>query len=150
MTSSDLPKSAEKLIACMNPAVRAGFDIIASALIGAGCHAHVKTIYVGFTLGDEMVAAAYPHSDHCELALSLPLDYEGDGVIDVTHLTWRTLPVGVDITSVTSAETALPAVLEAANRVAGGTHDVDRPPEYFKERNSRTWRMYGPLSNKEK
>ena len=39
-----------------------------------GCRAYVKTIYVGFNIADEMVAAAYGHSKQVEVALALPED----------------------------------------------------------------------------
>jgi len=53
-----------------------------------GCASYVKTIYVGYDIGGEMVAALYGHVDHVELALALDEDHPADGLIDASHLTW--------------------------------------------------------------
>ena len=64
-----------------------------------GCLAYVKTIYIGYELDGEMIAAVYPRSDHLEVALAIPEDQEHELLRDASHLTWRTLPLAAVVTS---------------------------------------------------
>ena len=102
-----------------------------------GCEAYVKTIYVGFTLGGEMVCAVYPHPNRLEVALALPEDVEGPEFKDATHLTWPTMPVAVEIHNAADTEMVLGHLSTAVGRVATGLHDVRRPPEHFMGRRHR-------------
>jgi hypothetical protein len=103
----------------------------------AGCSAYVKTIYVGFELSGVMVAAAYPHASSVEVALALPDDVEGEGLIDAAHLTWRTLPVAVELNDPTQLDEARVHFATAVERVRTGLHDVDLPQERFMGRERR-------------
>lgn len=96
-----------------------------------GCDAYVKTIYVGFVIGGEMVAAIYPRSDHLEVALALPEDIDGREFKDATHLTWPTMPVSVEVRTKPDLAGAVAHVHNAAGRVRVGEHDVRRPNEHF-------------------
>ena len=86
-------------LAALNPKVRKLASASNQVLIGQGCAAYVKTIYIGYDIDGEMVAALYAHADHLEVALALPEDAEGDLIVDASHLTWRTLPVAATIRS---------------------------------------------------
>jgi len=142
----ELSAESERLFGTCSKRVREAMDPIVRSLLAGGCRDHVKTIYVGFALDEEMVAAAYPHPGSCDIALALPEDHPSELLEDATHLTWRTMPVLLTVDSSASGKAAMPLVLEALERVATGTHDVERPPEYFKGRVERSWRLYGPLS----
>jgi len=98
---------------------------------GAKAEHDVKTIYISYMVGDQMVAAVYPHSREIEIALALPEDHPSALLRDATHLTWRTLPVSVVVTNPDEAHAALPLVREAVERVSSGIHDVHRDNEHF-------------------
>lgn len=102
----------------------------------AGCDAYVKTIYVGFELDRVMVAAAYPHAAALEIALALP-DVVGEGLVDAAHLTWRTMPVAVEMSTMAELERARPHFELAVQRVRTGLHDVELPQERFMGRERR-------------
>lgn len=92
---------------------------------------YVKTIYVGFSLKGEMVAAVYPRSDFLEVALALPEDVEGSGFRDATHLTWPTMPVCIEVRTADDLVLALGHARDAGERVWAGEHDVRRPNDHF-------------------
>jgi hypothetical protein len=96
-----------------------------------GCTSYVKTIYVGYDIGGEMVAALYAHADHVEVALALPEDADGDLLVDASHLTWRTLPVAAILNSDADVEQFSRLVSEAVARVSAQTHDVKRDNDFF-------------------
>jgi len=102
-----------------------------------GCNVYVKTIYVGFAIGEEMVCAIYPLQDHLEVAMALPEEVEGPEFKDATHLTWPTMPVAVDIRNVEDTNLAISHLSGAVHRVATGVHDVRRPNEHFQGRQHR-------------
>jgi hypothetical protein len=108
--------------------MRGTFDFF---VVESGCTAYVKTIYVGFELDGTMVAAAYPHASSVEIALALPDDIEGAGLVDATHLTWRTMPVAVELRNETDLSSAISHFNIAVNRVRSGLHDVQLPRERF-------------------
>lgn len=127
-----------QLIEQLSPPLRDSFQQVCDQLLDAGCSPDLKTIYVSFTLGNHMVAAAYPHTGRYELALALPEDQEDALLQDATHLTWRTLPVSVDVTPETDVSSVTSLVAAAVERVATGKHEVNRPPEYFAKRPRRS------------
>lgn len=106
------------------------------------CETYVKTIYLGFTLGSEMVAAAYPRGSLVEVALALPEDIDSPLIADASHLTWPTLPVSVTLSGQEISPELQVLFREAYSRVASQRHDVDRPPEFFIDR-SRERRGWG-------
>jgi hypothetical protein len=93
-----------------------------------------------------MVAAAYPHSSSVEVALALPDDVEGEGLVDATHLTWRTMPVAVELGSADDLVRHAALLAEALSRVKAGAHDVSLPPERFTER--ERWLTRTPWSGR--
>jgi len=106
-----------------------------------GCASYVKTIYVGYDIGGEMVAALYGHADHVELALALAEDHPADGLIDASHLTWRTLPVAAIVKSSADVRRIRGLIEEACARVREGAHGVNRDNEFFiKSRRDRKGR----------
>lgn len=96
-----------------------------------GCTSYVKTIYVGYDIDGEMVAALYGHSEQVEIALALPEDALGEILIDASHLTWRTLPVAAILRSSSDLEAFHPLAAEAADRVRRREHDVLRDNAHF-------------------
>jgi hypothetical protein len=100
-------------------------------LCGFGCSGYVKTIYVGYQLGEDMVAALYGHPDHLEIALALSEDDESDLLVDASHLTWRTLPVAARISKMDEMQAFASLAEKAAGRLRMGQHSVYRDNDYF-------------------
>ena len=96
-----------------------------------GCTSYVKTIYVGYDLAGEMVAALYPHADFLEIALAVPEDFEHPLLVDASHLTWRTLPLAAIVRTQADAKSVSELLALACSRVGDGTHRVFRENEYF-------------------
>jgi len=116
----------------MKKQIRSAFDQCYGLMVSEHrCDAYVKTIYVGFSIGDEMVAAIYPRGDWLEIALALPENVEGAEFRDGTHLTWPTMPVSVEVRTASDVAVAKRHLGTAATRVAAGEHRVRRPNEHF-------------------
>jgi len=119
-------------LSALNPKIRKLTTAAHKVLMDLGCSSYVKTIYIGYNLDGEMVAALYAHADHLEVALALPEDAEGDVLIDASHLTWRTLPVAAIVRThgeVSGGFSDLAA--QACQRVSEGSHNVARDNEHF-------------------
>ena len=101
------------------------------ALLAQGCDAYVKTIYIGYEISGEMVAALYAHANHIELALAVAEDHPNRVLKDATHLTWRTLPLALEIRSTDDLVLAGELIEEACARIRGGSHDVERDNDHF-------------------
>ena len=108
-----------------------------NALIANGCHAYFKTIYIGYDLDGEMVAALYKRADHIELALALPEEHESNLLVDATHLTWRTLPVAASFTKSSQLKEVTSLIIEACARVQSDSHSVYRDNDFFTKHKSR-------------
>ena len=124
-------EDAEAYIASLNGKVR---NIALSAhteLLKEGCSSYVKTIYVGYDLNGEMVAALYGHAEYVEVAIALAESYESPVLIDASHLTWRTLPVAAVLKSKADIKMFGPLVKEACKGVLSGGHTVLRDNEFF-------------------
>ena len=102
------------------------------------CFPDVKTINLTFTRGEDLVASAHIGSNYLELALALPEDHPSPLLEDASHLTWRTLPVMVDITKKTNPKQVLHLTKEAAERIVNGEHDINRSIEYFAKKRIKT------------
>lgn len=100
-------------------------------MVAEGCSSYVKTIYVGYDIDGEMVAALYGHADHIEVALALPEDADGHLLVDASHLTWRTLPVAALLRSDTDVDEFRSLAAEACRRVREQAHTVHRDNEFF-------------------
>jgi len=96
-----------------------------------GCSSYVKTIYIGYDIGGEMVAAMYGRGDHLEIALALAEDHPSSVLIDASHLTWKTLPVAAIFHDLSEVEAVRVLVAEACERVRTGQHNVNRDNEFF-------------------
>ena len=101
------------------------------ALLAQGCDSYVKTIYIGYEISGEMVAALYAHANHIELALAVAEDHPNMVLKDASHLTWRTLPLALEIRSTDDLILAGELIEEACLRIRGGSHDVERDNDYF-------------------
>ena len=101
------------------------------ALLAQGCDSYVKTIYIGYEISGEMVAALYAHANHIELALAVAEDHPNMVLKDASHLTWRTLPLALEIRSTEDLVLAGQLIEEACVRIRGGSHDVERDNDHF-------------------
>ena len=110
--STRMIRDAEQLLAESPPAIRkvmaAAYEYFVSE---AGCDPYVKTIYVGFMLGP--------------------------GLLDAAHLTWRTMPVAVEVRDVADLKAVRDYMATAVERVRTGAHDVELPQERFMGRERR-------------
>jgi hypothetical protein len=96
-----------------------------------GCSSYVKTIYVGYDIGGEMVAALYGRSDHLEIALAVEESHPSEFLIDASHLTWRTLPLAAVVRTEADAKVVGPLIREACARIKSGQHSVNRDNDFF-------------------
>jgi hypothetical protein len=132
---------AQTYLADLNKHVRPIATSMHEALLDLGCVSYVKTIYIGYDIDGEMVAALYGRGDHVETALALPEDAEGDLLIDARHLIWRTLPVAAIVRSKTDLVAFTQLALIAVEGVRTSSHTVNRDNEFFiksrRERRSR-------------
>lgn len=122
---------AEKYLAELPLDMRQIARKVHDVMIGLGCTSYVKTIYIGYDLEGEMVAASYGHADHVEVALALAEDEEGSLLVDASHLTWKTLPVAAILRSTDEVEDFRPLAGRACSRVREQTHDVNRDNDFF-------------------
>lgn len=106
-------------------------EITHGLLIEAGCASYVKTIYIGYDIDGEMVAALYGHHDHVEVALALPENLEHPLLVDASHLTWRTLPVAAVIRAESELGELAALIALACERVRTQQHDVMRDNDFF-------------------
>ena len=111
--------------------LRATAQAVHNRLVSLGCTSYVKTIYVGYDFGGEMVAAMYALSEHIEVALALPEDLSSPILIDASHLTWRTLPLAAVLRTKTDLAVFAPLAELACIRVRTSTHHVHRDNEFF-------------------
>ena len=130
-------EDAKTYLSEMGKKMRPIAGAIHEAMISLGCVSYVKTIYIGYDIDGEMVAALYGHTGHVEIALALPEDAEGDLLVDASHLTWRTLPLAAIVRSLDDVEDFRRLAEVAAERVRSAAHTVNRDNEYFKTRENR-------------
>ena len=132
---------AQAYLAEMGKRVRPLAMELHEALLSLGCVSYVKTIYIGYDIDGEMVAALYGHSDHVEIALALPEDAEGELLIDASHLTWRTLPVAAIVRTKDELDQFISLAGAAVERVRTASHTVHRDNDFFmKSRRERRGR----------
>lgn len=122
---------AQKYIAELNKTSAALCTQVHELFLAAGCKSYVKTIYIGYDIDGEMVAALYGHADHVEVALALAEDHPSSQLIDASHLTWKTLPVAAIGHNAAEVKKFGPLIEEACMRVRAGQHDVNRDNEFF-------------------
>ena len=132
---------ALKYIADLNKTSAALCTQVHEMFLAAGCSSYVKTIYIGYDIDGEMVAALYGHADHVELALALAEEHPSSQLIDASHLTWKTLPVAAIGHDAAEVEKMTGLVVEACDRVRAGLHTVNRDNDFFmKSRRERRGR----------
>ncbi len=122
---------AQAYLSEMNKKVRPLASDLHDVLLNLGCVSYVKTIYIGYDIAGEMVAALYGRSDHVEIALALPEDAVGDLLIDASHLTWRTLPVAAIVRNTTDVQPFTELASSAVERVRTASHTVNRDNDFF-------------------
>jgi hypothetical protein len=132
---------AQAYLSEMGKRVRPLAAALHEVLLRLGCVSYVKTIYIGYDIDGEMVAALYGRSDHLEIALALPEDAEGDLLIDASHLTWRTLPVAAIVRTKDELDQFSSLAGAAVERVRTSSHTVHRDNDFFmKSRRERRGR----------
>jgi hypothetical protein len=122
---------AQKYIAELNKTTAALCAQVHEMFLAAGCSSYVKTIYIGYDIDGEMVAALYGHVDHVEVALALAEDHSSSQLIDASHLTWKTLPVAAIGHDAAEVKKMGPLIEEACARVRAGQHTVNRDNDFF-------------------
>ena len=122
---------AQTYLSGMGKKIKPLAEALHASLISLGCESYVKTIYVGYNIDGEMVAALYVHANRVEIALALPEDAEGDLLIDARHLTWRTLPVAAVIRSLSEVPEFEVLAKVATERIKNATHSVNRDNDFF-------------------
>ena len=122
---------AERYLEELPPDVQQIARGVHNVMIALGCASYVKTIYIGYDLDGEMVAASYGHADHVEVALALAEDEEGSLLVDASHLTWKTLPVAAILRRTDEVEAFRPLAGRACTRIRERTHDVNRDNDFF-------------------
>lgn len=122
---------AQKYIAELNKTSASLCALVHEMFLAAGCNSYVKTIYIGYDIDGEMVAALYGHADHVEVALALAEDHPSSQLIDASHLTWKTLPVAAIGHNAAEVKRFRPLIDEACARVRAGQHDVYRDNDFF-------------------
>ena len=127
MTASEADVYINGLNKKVQPIARAVHD----TLINLGCTSYVKTIYVGYDLNGVMVAASYGHADHVEVALAVDENHPDSRLVDASHLTWRTLPLALNLSTIRDTKDAKGLFVEACERIASDAHTVNRGNDYF-------------------
>jgi hypothetical protein len=127
-------EDVEQLASGCGPVATEVVAAVDAALRALGCDSYVKTIYIGYTLGSDMVAAVYPNGTYTEIALALPEDPPDDRLVDASHLTWPTLPVAYRVSSQRHIVIAVGLAQSAAHLVAAGQRNKPRPPDFFRGR----------------
>ena len=122
---------AQKYIADLNKTSAALCTQVHEMFLAAGCSSYVKTIYIGYDIDGEMVAALYGHADHVEVALALAEDHPSSQLIDASHLTWKTLPVAAIGHDAAEVKKMGPLIGEACERIRKGAHGVNRDNDFF-------------------
>lgn len=122
---------SEEYLKGLGKRVQAVARQVDALLMEEGCNSYVKTIYIGYDIAGEMVAALYGHADHVELALALSESEEHHLLVDATHLTWRTMPVAAIVRTSADAKEVGPLIRVACERLRAGAHDVHRDNEFF-------------------
>jgi hypothetical protein len=122
---------AQQYIAELNKTSAALCTQVHEMFLAAGCSSYVKTIYIGYDIDGEMVAALYGHADHVEVALALAEDHPSSQLIDASHLTWKTLPVAAIGHDAAEVGKMAGLVVEACDRVRAGLHTVNRDNDFF-------------------
>jgi hypothetical protein len=122
---------AQRYIAEFNKTTAELCNQVHEMFLAAGCNSYVKTIYIGYDIDGEMVAALYGHADHVEVALALTEDHPSSQLIDASHLTWKTLPVAAIGHNAAEVKKFGPLIDEACLRVRAGHHNVNRDNDFF-------------------
>jgi hypothetical protein len=132
-----MSKDVEALLSESRAEIRELAETFHTAITELGCTSYVKTIYIGYQLGDQMVAALYPRGGSIEVAFALAEDHADMRLVDATHLTWPTLPLSASVSLLEELPWLIAHAAEAVARVNGNLHGVRRPNEHFQGRKGR-------------
>ena len=132
---------AREYLRTLNKRVATLGSAIHEMFVAEGCASYVKTIYIGYDIGGDMVAALYGHGDHVEVALAVSELNTSPILVDASHLTWRTLPLSAIVKTKEDLRDIEVLIADACERVRQGQHDVKRDNEFFmKSRRERRGR----------
>lgn len=131
MTDQPVPDDVKQLISNFSPKIQQIVGEIHSCAVGLGCLSYIKTIYIGYEINGEMVAALYPYHKHVDLALAIPEDTADPILVDASHLTWRSLPLMATMRNKRDVEKAKKYLKLAVNQILSGSHKVNRDNEFF-------------------
>jgi hypothetical protein len=127
----DTNQEAQTYLANMSKKTKPLATEIHTFLISLGCVSYVKTIYIGYSINEEMVAAMYGHVDHLEIAIALPENTESAILVDASHLTWRTLPVAAIVKQRIDMTEFREMAKIAVTNVNTKSHYVNRDNDFF-------------------
>ena len=122
---------AQAYLADLGPKIRTLASDLHNVLLELGCMSYVKTVYIGYDINGEMVAALYGRSSHVEIALALSEDADDTLLVDARHLTWRTLPVAAIVRNTDDVTKFAHLATIAVDRVQTASHEVNRDNEFF-------------------
>ena len=123
----------EHFLIGVNPGIRKLLKHLKDIFEKQTCSSYVKTIYMGFDIDKEMVAAVYPHSNYIDIALALEEDHPDSALKDASHLTWRTLPVSLEVSTLNEIDQNIGLLHEACKRVQDGMANKPRDNEFFRK-----------------
>lgn len=124
---------AKVYLGASNKKIRKLASELHKIFVKQGCVSYVKTIYIGYDIEGQMVAALYCHEDRVEVALALDENHISPILIDATHLTWRSMPVAAVVRNDKDLSAAALLVVEASLRVKAGENTLNRSSEFFAE-----------------
>ena len=124
---------AQDYLSSSNKKIRKLASELHKIFVKQGCVSYVKTIYIGYDIEGQMVAALYCHEDRVEVALALDENHVSPILIDATHLTWRSMPVAAVVRNDRDLSAAALLVVEASLRVKAGKNTLNRSSEFFAE-----------------
>jgi hypothetical protein len=131
MSKEKISEETRQLVANYSPKIQGIVYDLDGFLVNLGCVSYIKTIYIGYEIDGQMVAALYPYHKHVDLALAIPEDTIDPILTDASHLTWRSLPLLAMVRNTRDVAKAKKYSSLAAKQICSGFHKVNRDNEFF-------------------
>jgi len=131
VTNPVIPDDVRELINNYSPRIQTIVGELHNHLCGLGCLSYIKTIYIGYEIGGEMVAALYPYHKHVDVALAIPESLTDPILVDASHLTWRSLPLLAVVRTKKDITKAKKFAKLATEQIRSGAHTVHRDNDFF-------------------
>lgn len=107
------------------------FERLYSFLVDeSACSVAIRSGQIAFSLGDDLVAVAYPVDGALEVLLAVPLDPKDRILFDAVDYKWRSLPAGVTVRDARSVRAAIQRASNAVERVRSG-EVIETPGESY-------------------